>query len=440
MGLTIYDLKYNIYLESKATLAQRIDFAWHVYSTRTGLPDTFKKEALKFLIYAFDIPLTANVNAQLITLMDERMKHWDKNPEYIPGKSPQNIPFDPGKLVLNKTKTPNQSADKDIEQAMQSKELLDVNQRSKELDKNKSTRFLTPEQRGQHRVHIYNGKFNQNGRPCDTYAMVSKGKQGFAAFTLNANGELSLFNHYGMKDRIAHSSMNAGSPVVAAGEIRIEKGVLKGITTFSGHYQPSLFNVYRLLEHVSKHGIDISRAHIYTLNDPSKSLDNINSQALKVNENTIIYITPATQVYKTIDNILNENIATIAQQVTAYRERGLVNFIYQIKDLITGSDLTEKRAILAAEFESQLHNFKMGMQKSINPRDLKQKIGELDQIIADYEQKNDALSSEYGKEKASGRLAEKIQHFKTQISTMKTEQDAIDAEEEHDQNSLKGLS
>jgi len=37
-----------------------------------------------------------------------------------------------------------------------------------------------------------------------------------------------------------HSSFLSGKPVGAAGEIIIEKGIIKEVTNASGHYQPSL--------------------------------------------------------------------------------------------------------------------------------------------------------------------------------------------------------
>lgn len=119
---------------------------------------------------------------------------------------------------------------------------MDVSNSSKLKNIAYETKFLDKEQRAQHRVNIVHGKFKKDNADFDTSQMIAHGKTGFAAFTLNANGELSVFNHLGMRDKIAHSSMNSGSPVVAAGELKIQNGKLLAINTHSGHYRPSLFN------------------------------------------------------------------------------------------------------------------------------------------------------------------------------------------------------
>lgn len=136
----------------------------------------------------------------------------------------------------------------------------------------------TPEDRAEYRVNIYRGKVVKEGNVFSTTKMPSHDKKGFAAYTLNTNGELSTFTHNRMCDQVAHSTMNAGVPVVAAGEIQIENGVLKKISTHSGHYRPTLFNVYRLLEHLSNRGMYISQAKIVTFDNPSQTLPNVQSE------------------------------------------------------------------------------------------------------------------------------------------------------------------
>jgi len=57
---------------------------------------------------------------------------------------------------------------------------------------------------------------------------------------------LSLFNH---------SSLVAGSPVTAAGEMFFTQGRLTRITDFSGHYQPSIEHTMQVLEALDKGGL-----------------------------------------------------------------------------------------------------------------------------------------------------------------------------------------
>lgn len=65
--------------------------------------------------------------------------------------------------------------------------------------------YLDNGKRAEWRVNIRNGFFEQNGEKFDTSSMISKGKKGYAAYTLNANGELSVFSH--TSNKFFHSSM-----------------------------------------------------------------------------------------------------------------------------------------------------------------------------------------------------------------------------------------
>ncbi|MCW8444411.1 hypothetical protein OQJ05_10150 [Fluoribacter gormanii] len=430
MVLSVNDLKNGaIYLDRKGTLAERIDFAWSVYSTEDKFEREEKDAALKFLIFAFDITDTNEINEQLIQLMAKREQYKAKNPEYIPGKSPT-LPFDPGVVIPQKTAAHGQADVKEIKEAIESKELLDVNNRSKHLDSHKQTKFLTPEERAEKRVHIRNGKFKRHGRDVDTSNMISHGKRGFAAFTLNANGELSIFNHHGMADRVAHSSMNAGAPVVAAGEIEIKRGVLKTITTHSGHYHPSLFNVYRFLEHLSRNNVDISQAKVVTRTDPSTSLHHLQSKPVYFSAYPkALYETPATQIYEGMNKIINENIDSINQQLKSYQKAGIKTSLFKLKDKLSGSDLTERRAELAATFEANINSFKAGLVNTLSAGELKEKINELNTLISNYQSKNEELSS-------GGRLAKTMDMFKERVNDLKSAQDEI----EQKSTSMKKIS
>ena len=118
------DLLQNgqIYLEECGTLAQRVDFAWAVYVNKDEYDD-YKEGALKFLIYAFDLSDSDDINQQLLILMSERQHYLDVNPEYIPNKKPQYLALDPTQLNLRMMTS---EVPQPIVQAIQSKELLDL--------------------------------------------------------------------------------------------------------------------------------------------------------------------------------------------------------------------------------------------------------------------------------------------------------------------------
>lgn len=132
----------------------------------------------------------------------------------------------------------------------------------------KKTVYLTSEETAKYRTLINDGKFYildntaEAFQICDTEEMESKRAKGFAAYTINKDGGIAIFSHKSTADGLAHSSMNAGAPVIFAGELKIEEGVLKEINTFSGHYKPSIENVYYALKYLQEQGVDITNVKI----------------------------------------------------------------------------------------------------------------------------------------------------------------------------------
>jgi hypothetical protein len=431
MGVNLTDLNNNkIYLEVTDTLARRIDFAWSIYSDKTHDDKDEKQKALFFLMYAFDISDVATANTQLIDLMKERNLYKTKNPEYIPGKQLTRLPFDPRGLILKaiapldviQTRVPTR-----LTKAFKSAELLDVNIDSKFEDANSEVTFLSEEERASYRVNIHQGKFQKDGENFDTSEMGSHLKLGFAAFTLNANGELSVFTHQGYK--MLHSSMNAGAPVVAAGELEIKDGILISITTHSGHYMPSIFNIYRALEYFSLHDVDIKQTQVITFENPSSSLQGVVSKEVSPIPGSTMYQTSATQVYRAMNKIIEKNIHNIHADLTAYQSDTSYNTLLKLKDKKMEGNLTQKRSDLARSFVQAIQNFKATLPEGLSRPELKDKLRGLDSIISTFQEQNEALSSTHNKKKSSGRLAKKMQDFRTQLQTLKPgEDDSIETD------------
>ncbi len=443
MPLTIQDLRNkSIYKEKSGTLAERVDFAWSVYSSndiQNPNKKNIKKEALMFLTYALNIQDPQDINGQFIELMEERNKYKTDNPGYIPGKSPSRIPFNPATVIPTATPLKKKNSSPEVAAAITQRELLDVNYDSKMLDLHANTIFLDERQRAELRVIISSGTFMKNGTNFDTSLMHSHNKPGFGAFTLNANGELSVFVHNRMRDRIAHSSMNSGVPVVAAGEIQIEDGVLKKITTHSGHYRPSLFNVYRLLEHFSQSGIDINQAQVVSFDDPSSKLTGVKSKVVYYDAyKRDMYETPANQIYMGMLQAIDKSANVINEQVNTYKKGGFLTTIFAFKDKITGSNLTAERNKIASAFEAEITEFKRGLKPELSEEELQTKKEELHEIVDKYEQENKALSVKNDKKESSGRFAATISHFKEQLQALRSS-DHVEPQPE-ESASMKNIS
>lgn len=110
----------------------------------------------------------------------------------------------------------------------------------------KSVKYLTEKERDAYEVFVqYDKIVDAKGNLVDTKGSISILQDGkselteYAIFVMSEEGNIYLSKKY-VYGKFHHSSFLAGKPVAAAGEIFIEKGIIKIITDGSGHYQPSL--------------------------------------------------------------------------------------------------------------------------------------------------------------------------------------------------------
>ncbi len=385
----------EIYLESAGSLASRIDAAWIVYKD-TQHSDEARKKAFSFLADIFGIasdsldlssPIS-DIENQLSYLMKKRDKYKLINPEYVPAQSP----FYPAPFYKAHTRRPeNNTKASELKNAIETHRILEVNDEDTKSDANNNKLYLKPEERWQYRVQLTRGIFKQNGKIFDTSEMISHHKGGFASFTLNINGELSLFNHWHNEESLVHSSMNAGAPVLCAGELKIQNGILQAITTYSGHYQPSIFNVYHLLKYFSKNGIDIHNSEIKILSehDIGRTFAGIESQLTVQEDNQDWFSTPANQLYRAMGKGM---------------QRDMNNIIVSIETKLPAScqsesPLDKELTQLIHEFEDVLGVFKthMGQPEIMTPFVFKYKSHELKNIISSFEERYITLLEKHTK-------------------------------------------
>lgn len=410
-------LKDELYDQNKKiTFAENIDRAWGIYSDENRIQDD-RRVALDFLIYAFNIRNTKNLNKKLIELMAEREIHKAQNPEYIPGLSPKQLGLKPNEMSLGVTLSTKESSDPTLGKLFKMGEMLDVNNDDKVRDRKSYnlTRYFSTQERARYRVHLFQGKFYQCGSLFDTTNYIAHGKVSYAAYTLNANGELSIFNHHGMADRIAHSSLNAGAPVVGAGELMIKNGELLAINTYSGHYGPNLFSVYRTLEYFVSKGIDVSKTKIYTFTDPKQSGLNISAPKVSVQVSTF-YEIPASHFFNTMRGSLELSIQDIKADIRTYQSFSIKALIFKIKDFIMNSSLTQERKSIAIEVERTTQAF-LPLLKNDHVHN-SQKAKDLKHQLEKLREKNKQLSLAHGKEENSGRLHHKIDGFIQQAESI----------------------
>jgi len=101
--------------------------------------------------------------------------------------------------------------------------------------KENQTIYMTHVERAKNRIIISDGKFYQPianqkldantwFQLCDTtVAYESHKNPGYASYTINQYGEISITSHFGMIDHIAHSSLNAGTAIFGRWRIKNTK-------------------------------------------------------------------------------------------------------------------------------------------------------------------------------------------------------------------------
>ncbi|WEK69022.1 MAG: hypothetical protein P0Y62_14350 [Candidatus Chryseobacterium colombiense] len=121
-------------------------------------------------------------------------------------------------------------------------------------DFEKGVKYLTKKEREPYEIFVQHDKIvDFNGDLVDTNGSISILENGdvvsteYAIFVMSEEGNIYLSKNYAF-GKFHHSSFLAGKPVAAAGEMIIEKGIIKEVTDGSGHYKPSLNLVRRNLK------------------------------------------------------------------------------------------------------------------------------------------------------------------------------------------------
>lgn len=121
-------------------------------------------------------------------------------------------------------------------------------------------KYLTESERAAYKLEFRNGKiYDANGQLFDTgNAATAHSGDGRAIFVMDENGNFFASKHQAVGE-FHHSSLAAGQPVAAAGELRVEQGVLQVISDKSGHYKPSSEFTRQALDSLNQNGIDTNK-------------------------------------------------------------------------------------------------------------------------------------------------------------------------------------
>lgn len=413
------------YFSSKGgTLAKRLDQAWVDYKD-PSLSDNDRLQALDFMIYVFDIKKFSNeknlLNGILVKLMAERASKQQENPHYIPVLSSGKYQLTAD--ILKPTSRTKDSSEPSVQEAFDAGELLDVNQDDKYEDKAHETTYLTPEERADYRVEIHEGLFHKEGKVFDSSKLIAHNKPGFIAFTLNTNGELSAFEHLSVKldkrgRKLAHSSMNSGAPVLAAGEMEIKNGKLISINTYSGHYQPSLYSVARFLEYLSDRGVDISKTKVYLQDAPGPQSGLSSKTVLLKGDPQPWHEVPATDIVHSVKSIMHNNLNSLDNYLNSSKTK-LLRDVFK-------NDSAQAKSKIAKDFYEELAYTMDTIKDSSSLVDIKVSLDCLDAIIARYSSQLEQLNGK------TGRLDSKFADMKAQIREVREKFEGLDERKENE--------
>lgn len=115
--------------------------------------------------------------------------------------------------------------------------------------------YLDDAQRVDYRLYFRDGRICKfNGRPFDTSTMVSHEAAGVAMYVLSPDKE--FYAAEGVVSQRHHSSLLAGAPVMAAGELKTDgNGKLQWISASSGHYKPTIQHLRNAVAALADNGI-----------------------------------------------------------------------------------------------------------------------------------------------------------------------------------------
>ncbi|MCL9685543.1 hypothetical protein [Legionella maioricensis] len=415
----------NYFSSKNGTVATRLDQAWADYKNQ-ALSDKDRIEALDFMIYVFDIKKFSNekneLNKILTNLMAERESKKQENPNYIPVLSSGKYHFEKAR-VLKATTSTKISPEEDIQRDFNAGNLLDVNRQDKREDKYHGTTYLTPEERAEYSIEIHNGLLHKEGKVFDSSRLIAHDKRGFVAFTLNANGELSVFEHLSMTldkkgRKLAHSSMNAGAPVLSAGEMEIKNGKLISINTYSGHYEPSLYSVARFLEYLSDRGVDISETKVFLQHPPGKESGLQSKPVYLKGDKQPWHEVSATDIVHSVKSIMKSNLNSLDDYLNSTKTI-LLRDVFQ-------NELTQAKSAIAQNFYDELL-FTMDMMKdSSSLADINTSLECLESIITRHSAELEQLNGK------TGRLDSKFAEMKAQIKEAREKLEGIDDTSENE--------
>ncbi|PIA39255.1 hypothetical protein AQUCO_02700440v1 [Aquilegia coerulea] len=135
--------------------------------------------------------------------------------------------------------------------------------------------YLGPQEREHYEYIVLEGKVmhKQTGELLDTSEGDKKAKWIYVMSTSK-----KLYIGVKIRGKFHHSSFLAGGTTLAAGRLVCEKGVLKSISAYSGHYRPTGENLDSFLAILEENGVNLAKIQIHHSKESENYEDSISVQ------------------------------------------------------------------------------------------------------------------------------------------------------------------
>nr|XP_018678582.1 PREDICTED: IQ domain-containing protein IQM3-like isoform X2 [Musa acuminata subsp. malaccensis] len=217
-------------------------------------------------------------------------------------------------------------------------------------------KYLSPQERGHYEYVLMDGKVvhRHSGVLLDTTSATKGAKWIFVMSTtkiLYAGQKKGIFHH---------SSFLAGGATIAAGRFTAEKGILKCIWAYSGHYRPTEDNFNYFLSFLEQNGVNLSETQILSSSNEDYYDDTNPTQLEKVIEAMEVSKTPRpllpTEITATEPSVASQGTGTLQVEYKRNLSGGLKSPIPEVPEKAILERIDSKRKTRSYQLGHQLSN------------------------------------------------------------------------------------
>ncbi|CAL9170651.1 unnamed protein product [Musa hybrid cultivar] len=218
-------------------------------------------------------------------------------------------------------------------------------------------KYLSPQERGHYEYVLMDGKVvhRHSGVLLDTTSATKGAKWIFVMSTTKV-----LYAGQKKKGIFHHSSFLAGGATIAAGRFTAEKGILKCIWAYSGHYRPTEDNFNYFLSFLEQNGVNLNETQILSSSNEDYYDDTNPTQLEKVIEAMEVSKTPRpllpTEITATEPSVASQGTGTLQVEYKRNLSGGLKSPIPEVPEKAILERIDSKRKTRSYQLGHLLSN------------------------------------------------------------------------------------